>query len=190
MTERFCAHCGTRLVRREDERPSKFAARESCNRDCGAHLSHKRLVERSRRNYGITDEELARRNEAGLCGCGKPLGIGANRVTLTTCGAPVCRGWVHIHETRCLCGAPRGRDARGRLKLTCGSRPCRAKASVNIRFRPNPEVLEWPKVSGEVIADFSAHEIAAKDGGYGFKIIKADDRSYAGCSAAYTAGVA
>jgi hypothetical protein len=49
---------------------------------------------------------------------------------------------------------------------------------------------QWPTISGEIVADFSGHDVDARDGGFGFKIIRADDRSYTGCSAAYAAGVA
>ena len=50
-------------------------------------------------------------------------------------------------------------------------------------------VVHWPVVTGEVVADFSQHNVAAKDGGFGMKIVRADARSYTGCSAAYATGV-
>ena len=91
----------------------------------------------------------------------------------------------------CSCGDPVSVNGRHRRK-TCGKHECRgfsaAKASDD--YAAGERVLPWPVVTGPVEADFSQHEVAAKDGGYGFKILKADARSYTGCSAAYAAGVA
>ncbi len=86
-----------------------------------------------------------------------------------------------------ICGKPVRDDCRGRRRSTCGSRVCRGKASANLAHREGPG---WPVVTGEVAADFSGQNVAARDGGFGFKIVSADRQSYAGCSAAYAAGVA
>jgi hypothetical protein len=86
--------------------------------------------------------------------------------------------------TCCVCGKAKPPRARGR---TCGDRICRGLLSARREASYQPQ---WPSVGGEIVADFSGHDVDARDGGYGFKIIRADDRSYAGCSAAYAAGVA
>ena len=89
-----------------------------------------------------------------------------------------------------ICNNPKPSRVRGK---TCGSRVCRGKLSAQTYKMTPPYPAwepQWPTLRAVVQADFSAHEVVAKDGGYGFKIIKADDRSYAGCSAAYAAGIA
>lgn len=158
MTDRYCAHCGKPLVQRPSELDAKFKVRETCNFGCGAHLGHKRLVERAMAKYGITIDELARRANAGLCACGEP---------------------VRVSE-------------RGTRRKTCGRRQCRgfSAADTTDGYFEGERQIHWPVVTGEVFADFSGQNVAARDGGFGFKIVRADDRSYAGCSAAYTAGVA
>jgi hypothetical protein len=158
MTARLCANCGKPLVQREGERAGKFNARETCDVSCGVKLGHKRLVERAMRIYGIDEAELSRRAAAGLCACGKPVHIAANRSRRKTCGRRQCRGFS--------------------AAMKCDG------------YFDGERELQWPKVMGPIEADFSAHEITPRDGGFGFKIVRADARSYTGCSAAYTAGVA
>lgn len=101
--ERYCGHCGKLLVRRENERPGKFNVRQTCDFVCGAHLGHKKLIERTTREHGQNAEELARRKAAGLCACGKPLKVGGNGVSRKTCGERRCRGlsaasWAERHK--------------------------------------------------------------------------------------------
>lgn len=155
---RECAHCRKPLVQRPSEDDRKFATRQTCNFECGAHLGHTRMIERTLRVHGITVDELDRRRAAGLCACGKPVSIGK----------------------------------RGTARVTCGDHRCRGMASGGGRKQADDDSYSpgWPQVTGPVEADFWAHNIATTDGGYGFKIVRADDRSYAGCSAAYTAGMA
>lgn len=151
--ERYCQYCGKLLVQRENESRSKYRIRVCCNFGCGAHLGHKRQIEEAMLRHGVDAEEMARRREAGLCFCGKPL-----------------------------------RRSFGVTRKTCGDRACLGfNAAAFTTYADGEQRVPWPKVTGPVVADFSPYEVVAKDGGWGLKIVKADDRSYSGCSAAYTA---
>lgn len=154
---RVCAYCGRPLVQRENEHSSKFATRETCNFGCGAHLGHRRFIERTLLTYGIDEAEWRRRREAGLCVCGKPVAIAS-------------------------------RDCRRRK--TCGSTECRSFAQGPREFVKDEHEPPWPVVTGPITADFSGQNVNPGDGGFGMRIVKADVRSYTGCSAAYAAGVA
>ncbi len=90
----------------------------------------------------------------------------------------------------CSCGRPVSVNSRHKRK-TCGKRECRgfSAARASDDYAADERAVPWPVVTGPIEADFSRHEVAAKDGGDGMKIIKADARSYTGCSAAYAAGV-
>jgi hypothetical protein len=85
----------------------------------------------------------------------------------------------------CMCGKPLLRGSRGRKRRTCGNMGCRGVLQGPATgYAPGEHVLQWPEVTGEVAADFSAHNVDARDGGFGVKIVRGDDRSYVGCSLA------
>ncbi len=85
----------------------------------------------------------------------------------------------------CICGKPVLPTKRGRERSTCGDRSCRARASVNVRFRPSENVVHWPHVTGPIIADFSGQELTFKRQWLGQRLAVEDmRRSFTGCSGA------
>jgi hypothetical protein len=65
----------------------------------------------------------------------------------------------------CICGKALMRDKRGRPRATCGAYACFIAISANVGLRPVARSLPWPKVEGEIVADFRSHNVNTSDFG-------------------------